>query len=144
MRQSAPTYWALDRNGGDQVLVTPENRQLYSNSVRYIRLHSEPTPTEEEIPEILEKQYSEGLKRKDFTQQDIDTASEHLTGRRFRRRSQNLPVELPPDLVPPTTATAQNTAQASPDSVQLVEGEPTEPKTKKSEAKKKSTAKKAK
>ena len=143
LRQGASSYWVLDRNGGTKILVTPENRQLYSNSIRYIKLDAEPVPNDtQEILGILDKQYEEGIKREDFTQEDIDIAAEGMKSRRFYRESRKASqqAELPEDLVPPTTATAAPAAQAQPETVELAEGEPTVPK--KSTAKK-STKKKA-
>ena len=125
MRGAITSYWALDRNGGEKVLVTHENRQLYTNSVRYIKLHNEPVPkSQDAIDEILAEQYEKGLKREDFTQADIEAAATGLTGRRFRRQQQQQ-AELPPELQsPPTEATTENMAQSSPDEVQFAEEDP--------------------
>lgn len=134
MISRSSTYWALDRQGGGKVLVTPDNRQLYSNSIRYIRLDKEPIPTEtQDILGQLDKQHAEGIAREEFTQEDVDRAAEGMKSRKFRREERSAP---PADLVPPTTATAAPAAQATPEKVTLAEGEATVPKKK--AAKKKS------
>lgn len=131
------TYWVLDRNGGHKVLVTPDNRQLYSNSIRYIRLDAEPVPNDtQEILGLLEKQYADGIAREDFTEEQIERAADGMTGRRFHRTEQAESKQtLPADLVPPAHATAAPVAQKTPEKVTLAEGEATVPKKKASKKK---------
>jgi hypothetical protein len=129
MRSPNASFWVLDRNGGGKLLVTPENRQLYANSIRYIRLHDEPVPADtQEVLGILDKQYSDGIKREDFTQDQIDLAGEGLKSRRFHREARSAAQTLPD--VPPTTATAAPAAQKSPDVVDLAVGAKTVSKKK--------------
>jgi len=83
------SYWVLDRNSGKYILVTSENRQIYHDATRYITIHDMPVPTDtQDVFKILTQQYENGIKAGEFTAEDIESAAEGLTGRRFAHGQQ--------------------------------------------------------
>jgi hypothetical protein len=86
LREQQTSNWVLDRNSGTYILVTPANRQLYGNALRYIIIEDMPVPADtQQVIKILDDQYDRGIKTGDFTAEDVERASSGLTSRRFAR-----------------------------------------------------------